>query len=102
MYQAMSNPQLNHGGDEWVVVDSDWQTISRHPDKRSAEQEADQLNATEIDENQTGERISTPRGSFSIVDLTAEQMRAQGYGLHFEHDGYYIMAGHNRAYAIQR
>jgi hypothetical protein len=55
-----------------------------------------------INDHETGERISTPRGNFTVVSLTAEQMRKQGYGLHFEHDGYYIMAGNNMAYAVHK
>lgn len=38
------------------------------------------------DEHLTGEKIKTPRGSFSLTDMTVEQMKEAGYGLHHTSD----------------
>lgn len=50
----------------------------------------------------TGEKIRTPRGSFSLTDMTAEQMKEAGYGLHHTSDDgkYHIMGNGTRAFAI--
>jgi len=50
----------------------------------------------------TGERIATPRGSFSLTDMTREQMEAVGYGFHHSSDDgrYHIMGNGTRAFAI--
>ena len=34
----------------------------------------------------TGDRIDTPRGSFSLTSMTKEQMKAAGYGFHHASD----------------
>ena len=54
------------------------------------------------DEHLTGEKIRTPRGSFSLTDMTAEQMKEAGYGLHHTSDDgkYHIMGNGTRAFAI--
>ena len=54
------------------------------------------------DEHLTGEKIRTPRGSFSLTDITAEQMKEAGYGLHHTSDDgkYHIMGNGTRAFAI--
>ena len=50
----------------------------------------------------TGEKIETPRGSFSLTDMTKEQMATAGYGYHHSsNDGaYHIMGNGTRAFAI--
>jgi len=50
----------------------------------------------------TGEKIKTPRGSFSLTDMTREQMEAAGYGFHHGSDDgrYHIMGNGTRAFAI--
>ena len=50
----------------------------------------------------TGEKIKTPRGSFSLADMTREQMEAAGYGYHHGSDDgrYHIMGNGTRAFAI--
>ena len=50
----------------------------------------------------TGEKIETPRGSFSLTDMTLAQMEAAGYGLHHSSDDgrYHIMGNGTRAFAI--
>lgn len=50
----------------------------------------------------TGERIKTPRGSFSLTTMTKEQMEQAGYGYHHSSDdgAYRIMANGTRAFAI--
>lgn len=51
----------------------------------------------------TGEKMQTPRGSFSLADLTKEQMAAAGYGYHHSSDDgtYHIMGNSTRAFAIR-
>lgn len=58
--------------------------------------------ATEPDNFLTGEQIKTPRGSFSLTDMTTEQMNAAGYGFHHSSDDgkYHIMGNGTRAFAI--
>ena len=50
----------------------------------------------------TGERINTPRGTFSLTTMTREQMEVAGYGFHHESDDgrFHVMANGNRAFAI--
>ena len=54
------------------------------------------------DKHTTGERITTPRGSFGITDMTREQMEAAGYGVHHtSEDGKYLIMGNGtRAFAV--
>ena len=54
------------------------------------------------DEHLTGEKIKTPRGSFSLADMTAEQMKAAGYGFHHQSDDgkYLIMGNGTLAFAV--
>ena len=49
-----------------------------------------------------GEKIDTPRGSFSITSMTKEQMDAAGYSFHHSSDDgkYLIMGNGTRAFAI--
>ena len=51
----------------------------------------------------TGDRIDTPRGSFSLTSMTREQMAAAGYGYHHSSvDGkHHIMGNGTRAFAIK-
>ena len=51
----------------------------------------------------TGERIDTPRGSFSLTTMTKEQMEQAGYGYHHssENGAYLIMGNGTRAFAIR-
>ena len=55
------------------------------------------------DNYQTGDRIDTPRGSFSLTSMTKEQMAAAGYGFHHssDDDKYHIMGNGTRAFAIR-
>ena len=50
----------------------------------------------------TGEKITTPRGSFHLTAMTVEQMREAGYGVHHtSEDGKYcIMGNGTQAYAV--
>ncbi|MGL5435491.1 MAG: antirestriction protein ArdA [Lachnospiraceae bacterium] len=54
------------------------------------------------DDFKTGEKIQTPRGSFSLTDMTKEQMEAAGYGFHHSSDDgmFHIMGNGTRAFAI--
>lgn len=51
----------------------------------------------------TGERISTPRGTFSLTEMTQEQMEAAGYGVHHDtNDGrFHTMGNGYQAFAIK-
>lgn len=51
----------------------------------------------------TGERIDTPRGSFSFTTMTKEQMEQAGYGYHHSSDNgaYQIMGNGTLAFAIK-
>lgn len=52
----------------------------------------------------TGEKVQTPRGSFSLAEMTTEQMKAAGYGYHHSSDdgAYHIMGNGTRAFAIRK
>ncbi|MDO5398004.1 MAG: DUF3846 domain-containing protein [bacterium] len=54
------------------------------------------------DDRMTGEQVKTPRGSFYVTEMTAEQMKAAGYGLHhMSDDGKYLIMGNGtRAFAV--
>ena len=66
--------------------------------QRSAQQ---QESATP-DAHLTGERVSTPRGSFHVANMSREQMEAAGYGYHHSTDDgkYLIMGNGTQAFAI--
>ena len=51
----------------------------------------------------TGERVSTPRGSFALTDMSRQQIEAAGYGLHHQSDDgkFLIMGNGTRAFAIR-
>ena len=54
------------------------------------------------DAHLTGERVSTPRGSFHVTDMTREQMETAGYGYHHSTDDgkYLVMGNGTQAFAI--
>lgn len=54
------------------------------------------------DEFLTGEKITTPRGSFRLTSMSMDQMKEAGYGVHHNsEDGkYYIMGNGTRAFAV--
>ena len=54
------------------------------------------------DQMATRDRISTPRGSFCVTNMTQEQMQAAGYGIHHQSDDgkYLIMGNGTRAFAV--
>ncbi len=54
------------------------------------------------EEHTMGEKINTPRGSFSITDMTREQMEAAGYGVHHTSDDgkHLIMGNGTQAFAV--
>lgn len=62
------------------------------------EQQKEQL----PDDYLTGEKIKTPRGTFSLTDRNIEQMKEAGYGFHHQSDDgkYLIMANGTQAFAI--
>jgi len=61
-----------------------------------------QQESTAPDAHLTGERVSTPRGSFHVTDMTREQMETAGYGYHHSTDDgkYLIMGNGTQAFAI--
>ena len=62
----------------------------------------EQQKALAPDEHTTGETIRTPRGTFHLTDMTPDQMKAAGYGVHHtSEDGQYlIMTDNTRAFAV--
>lgn len=72
------------------------------PAVREKLERAQELEAIKPDDLLTGEKIKTPRGSFSLTDMTREQMEAAGYGYHHGSDDgrYHIMGNGTRAFAI--
>ena len=54
------------------------------------------------DELTTGKKITTPRGTFHVTDMTREQMEAAGYGFHYQsNDGKYLIMGNGtQAFAV--
>ena len=66
--------------------------------QRSAQQQESAAPNTHL----TGERVSTPRGSFHVADMTREQIEAAGYGYHHSTDDgkYLIMGNGTQAFAI--
>ncbi|MDL2215934.1 DUF4316 domain-containing protein [Ruminococcaceae bacterium OttesenSCG-928-N02] len=72
-----------------------------HPDPAIDMQQTAAI-AAEPDNFLTGEQIKTPRGSFSLADMTPAQMEAAGYGFHHSSDDgkYHIMGNGTRAFAI--
>ena len=54
------------------------------------------------DELMTGEKVTTPRGTFYLTAMSREQMEAAGYGFHHQSDDekYLIMGNGTRAFAI--
>ena len=63
---------------------------------------AQQQESAAPDAHLTGERVSTPRGSFHVTDMTREQMETAGYGYHHSTDDgkYLIMGNGTQAFAI--
>ncbi|MCD7948285.1 MAG: hypothetical protein LUG13_08360 [Oscillospiraceae bacterium] len=43
-YRAIANPAAYHCGYRWLVVDENYNTISKHASRESAEAEAERLN----------------------------------------------------------
>lgn len=66
--------------------------------QRSAQQQESAV----PDGHLTGERVSTPRGSFHVANMSREQMEAAGYGYHhITDDGKYLIMGNGtQAFAI--
>lgn len=50
----------------------------------------------------TGQKVTTPRGTFSVTSYNHEQMKALGYGVHHKSkDGTYLIMGNGtRAFAV--
>lgn len=83
-------------------------TNEKEPTRSNSEQdmtylfiEADQPLPEQVE---TGEMIHTPRGDFSVVVLSQEDMEALGYGVHHSSkDGRYLIMGNGTcAYAVQK
>lgn len=98
---------LNRGGNETAhYVDSmGFQDVPQFLQQQQAQALDAQQTATEPptpDNALTGEKVQTPRGSFSLANMTVEQMNAAGYGFHHSSDDgkYHIMANGTRAFAI--
>ena len=91
--------ELNEAGIEFTHFKSAeqfqaWVQAHADPQKQQPEMPPDSL--------KTGEKIETPRGRFSVTDMTREQIEAAGYGFHHASDDgkYLIMANGTYAFAI--
>ena len=73
MFQAISNPALYHCGYRWLVVDEEYKTISKHPTKEDAEEEAFALNEQVMNEHDAAVRLMEIRREFlecsKIIDI---------------------------------
>ena len=93
-----------------VVLHQDGQNTAHYCDRFGFSQVPEFLRperAAEVtiptpDQMATQERISTPRGSFCVTNMTREQMEAAGYGVHHQSDDgkYLIMGNGTRAFAV--
>ena len=89
-----------------VVLHQDGQDAAHYVDSIGYQQVPEflQPQQTELipDNFLTGEKIKTPRGTFSLTDMTHEQMKEAGYGFHHQSDDgkYHIMANGTLAFAI--
>lgn len=68
----------------------------------TAQEQPEQRNELVPDAFMTGEKITTPRGSFHLTALSVEQMKEAGYGYHHtSEDGkYFIMGNGTDAFAV--
>jgi antirestriction protein ArdC len=85
------------------IIRTEANAIITDIDKHIAElQKNHEHEVIEPDNFTTGEKIKTPRGRFSVADMTMAQMEAAGYGFyHSSDDGnYHIMGNGTRAFAI--
>jgi len=64
MFQAVANPALYHCGYTWLVVDEEYKTISKHPTKEIAEEEAFALNEQVMIEHDAAKRLMELRREF--------------------------------------
>ena len=91
---------------DMVVLHQDGQDAAHYVDSFGYRQVPEFLNEPQKelipDDFLTGEKIKTPRGTFSLTDMTHEQMKEAGYGFHHQSDDgkYHIMADGTRAFAI--
>ncbi len=52
--------------------------------------------------HETGQKVKTPRGTFTETELTAAEMRENGYGTHHESDTHHIMGNGKIAFAVKK
>ena len=92
--EAIENPDQSH-------VDEMLSFAEQANRKYEAELYGQQAAPTP-DDQETGETVRPPRGTFHVTDMSREQMEAAGYGFHHESDDgkYLIMANGSRAFAI--
>ena len=64
MYQAIANSALYHCSYRWLVVDGEYKTISKHPTKENAEEEAYALNEQVMIEHDMAIRLMELRREF--------------------------------------
>ncbi len=89
-----------------VVLHQDGQDAAHYVDSIGYKQVPEFLQpqqpALVPEDYKTGEKIKTPRGTFSLTDMTHEQMKQAGYGFHHQSDDgkYHIMANGTLAFAI--
>ena len=89
-----------------VVLHQNGQDIAHYVDsfgyKQVPEFLREQQKELAPDACMTGEKITTPRGTFHVTAMSREQMEAAGYGFHHQsEDGkHYIMGNGTQAFAV--
>lgn len=82
--------------------DEDIMSILRGEDGMSYDEYAEEDNETEIDDTFIkDEKVRTSRGEFDLVDMTDEQLKKEGYGMHHEENGIRVYTKNNQAVAIR-
>ena len=64
MYQAVANPNVNHYGNRWLVIDMDYNIISKHTNKQSAEDKAFELYHQELQKHDAAIKLMETRQEF--------------------------------------
>lgn len=108
LYKSHSAPYRGHSlsVSDVVVLHQNGENTAHYVDSISYRQVPEFLQAQQKelapDEFLTGEKVTTPRGSFRLTAMSMERMKEAGYGVHHNsEDGkYYIMGNGTRAFAV--
>lgn len=85
-----------------IGYDEDIISILRGEDGLFYDEYAEEDNESEIDDTFVkDEKVRTSRGEFDLVDMTDEELRKEGYGMHHEENGIRVYTKNNQAVAIR-